>query len=327
MREKFVVTLLLALLVGSLVVGGVVIFRPAPREEGGAGLLEFARSFPVGSRDVIGIVRLRGMITHQGGRFGGDPTARVIRRLHQLGEHPRVRAVIMQINSPGGSVAASQDIYDEVMRLRQKGIKVVASISDLGASGAYYVASACDYVIARPGALVGSVGVIMQFPDYTGLTEGLLKIKMNTIRSGEFKDIMSPFRHMRPEERAALQAIVDDAFDQFRSVVVEGRRRVQPDAAFDEAWQQKHLNGLVWTGRQAQTERLIEETGGFEEAKAAAKRLAGLGDNVDYATEPTGGLLQFLISMSARQGGLERLADSVGSAQHVRLEYMFRPGL
>jgi len=328
-KEKLVVSILILLFVGSIVVGGILIFRPAAEPR--TAPTGFTAPWRFMGNDAIAIVHVYGEI-HGGGdqpesRSGANVGAdSLTHRLRTLSEDDRVKAVILRINSPGGSVGASQEIYDEVQRLRKKGIKVVASMADMGASGAYYVASAADRIVANPGALVGSVGVIMMIPDFSGLTRGILKIDINTIKSGEFKDMGSPFRNMTDAERTKFQDIVNDAFEQFKKVVLEGRQRLHPEATFDEAWVSDHLNGLVFTGQQALDANMIEELGGLEEAKATARKLAGLGEDVTYISEERS-IFDLISRQLGGQGGLDRLADHVDSLQQARLEYMFRPGL
>jgi protease-4 len=318
-KEKFVVTLLVLLFVGSLVVGLLIVVSTGSEEAKG-----FGASLLVRGKDAIGIVQLYSEIK-TGGYSGADA---VVQQLRSLEKNKHLRAIIVRINSPGGSVGATQEIHGELVRLRQeKRIKIVASVGDMGASGAYYVAAAADRIVANPGSLVGSIGVIMQIPDLSGLTEGILKVSMKTIKSGKFKDIASPFRAMTSEEETKLQEIVDDAYQQFVAAVSEGRKRVVPERDFGKAWAEAYANGLIFSGRQALEIGMVDELGGFEDAKAAARRLAGLGGDVAYISEAPGTLERLLGLIGSRAGNVERLANKVESVDQVRFDYIFKPGL
>lgn len=327
MREKIVVALLIVLFGGSIIVGCILILTAPPKPQ--AVPEGFGSPFRLLHRDVVGIVHIYGELRGGSGRslsdMGGADS--IIRRLRTLGEDKRVKAIILRIDSPGGSVGASQEIYQEVERLRKKGIRMVASVCDMGASGAYYVASACDHIVANPGSLVGSIGVVMVIPDLSGLTGGILRVDIQTIKSGEFKDMGSPFRRMSQVERTKFQEIVNDAYEQFKNVVLESRRRVHPGESFDQQWVDAHLQGLVFTGQQALDANLVDELGGLEEAKAAARRLAGLGEDITYVTEQRTLLDLLLGQLGVRAGAVERLAGRVNNLQEFRLAYLFCPGL
>jgi protease-4 len=183
-------------------------------------------------------------------------------------ENPLVRAVVVRVNSPGGVVAPTQEIYQAMLRLRESGKPVVASLGAVAASGGYYIATAADEIYANPGTLTGSIGVIMQLAN----VESLMKkvgVEWVVVKAGAFKDLGNVGRPMTPEERRVLQALLDDVHAQFITAVAEGRKLARADVV-------RFADGRVFTGTQAQSLRMVDELGGLEDAIDAAARLAGL---------------------------------------------------
>jgi protease-4 len=192
----------------------------------------------------------------------------VVSELKEHLESDAVKAVVVRINSPGGVVAPTQEVYDFIGRIRARGKPVVASLGSVAASGGYYIASAADQIVANPGTLTGSIGVIMQLASL----EGLLKkvgLHYEVVKSGRYKDIGSFARSMTDEERAILQALMDDVHDQFVDAVAKGRK-------LDRKTVLRLADGRIFSGRQAKELRLVDELGGREEAIEAAARLAGI---------------------------------------------------
>jgi protease-4 len=167
-------------------------------------------------------------------------------------------------------VAASQEIAEEIDKVKKSGKPVVASMGDIAASGGYWIASSCPYIVANPGTLTGSIGVIMDMTNIQGLYEKL-GIKSNVIKSGSFKDIGSSTREMTPEERRVLEGMVTDSFQQFVAQVTNGRR-----GKIDEANIAMITDGRVFTGRQALTLGLVDKMGNFDDAIHIAQDKAGL---------------------------------------------------
>ncbi|HKZ22436.1 MAG TPA: signal peptide peptidase SppA [candidate division Zixibacteria bacterium] len=195
-------------------------------------------------------------------------SANVIRQLKKFGDDSSIPALIIHIDSPGGGVAASQEIYEEIRKVREKGKTVVASMSSLGASGGYYIACAADTIVANPGTITGSIGVIFEIP----IIEELLKkvgIRFEVIKSGEMKDAGSFARSITPKEREYLQQVINDTYDQFVEVVVKER-----DLSHSQVY--KLADGRVFTGRQAQKLKLIDELGDLEDAIEIAAKMAGI---------------------------------------------------
>ena len=183
----------------------------------------------------------------------------------------RVRAVVLRINSPGGTVTASDILYHEVMRFKERRkVPVVASILDVGASGGYYVALAADRILAHPTTVTGSIGVLMLTLNASGLLEKI-GVSASYVKSGEFKDMGSPFRALRPEERALFQDLIDRFYARFVELVARSRK-------LDEAKVRGFADGRIYTAGEALSLGLIDQIGYLEDAIAAAKGAAGLKD-------------------------------------------------
>lgn len=212
--------------------------------------------------DAIAVVDIDGVITDA-------DTDRVDKQLEQFGKNDSVKAIILHIDSPGGGAAASQEIYHEVMRVReQQHKKVVASVESVGASGAYYIASACDRIYANPASVVGSIGVIMEWTNYGDLLKWA-KLKHVTITHGALKDAGDPTRDMTPQEQAYFQSLVDNMYGQFVHDVAVGRHST--DAKITPL-----ATGQVWTGEQAQALGLIDAQGGFRMALLDTAKSVGI---------------------------------------------------
>ena len=190
-------------------------------------------------------------------------------QLRKFGDDSSVKAIVLHINSPGGGAAASQEMYHEVLRVRQETHKpVVASVESVGASGAYYIASACDKIYANDASVVGSIGVIMEWTNYGDLMKWA-KLKSVVIHAGELKDAGDPSRDLTPKEAAYFQSLVDNMYTQFVHDVATGRHttddRIRPLAT-----------GQVWTGQQALPLGLIDRQGGFRTALIETARSVGI---------------------------------------------------
>lgn len=194
---------------------------------------------------------------------------KIVNDLRNLEKNDFVKAIILRINSPGGTIGASQEIYLELKRFKEKtGKKLVCSIENVGASGAYYVSLACDKVIALPGSVVGSIGVISFFFTVEDLLK-YLKVKPYIVKSGKFKDTGSPFRQPNEQDIKYLEDIVLKLFEQFKNDVVEVRPALKDK--IDEI-----ADGRVFTGKEALELGLIDHIGTFSDAVTLAKELAGI---------------------------------------------------
>ena len=203
-----------------------------------------------GFGDKIGVVDLEGVIL--------DPKT-VVDQLKKFADDDSIKAIILHVNSPGGGVAASEEIYREVKRVRDEKHKhIVAAIETVGASGAYYVSSATNKIYADNGSIVGSIGVIAEWVNYGDLLRWA-KLKPITMKAGEFKDTGSPTREMTPTEQKYLQSLIDNMHTQFIQAVAEGRKAKAADI-------RSIADGKVWTGEQALSLHLVDQLGDFEAA-------------------------------------------------------------
>jgi protease-4 len=187
-----------------------------------------------------------------------------------------IKAIVLRIDSPGGAVAPSQEIYSEVKKAAAKK-KVVVSMGSIAASGGYYIASAASRIVANPGTLTGSIGVIMEIPNLEGLMNKI-GIKTEVIKSGKNKDIGSMFRSMKPEERQLLQGVMDDVHEQFIRAVAAGRHMKVEDV-------RKIADGRVFTGEQAVKVGLVDQLGTLEDATRVAAKLAGIEGEPEVVTK------------------------------------------
>ena len=203
-----------------------------------------------GFGDKIAVVDLEGVIMNPG------PT---VQQLKKFADDDSVKAIILHVNSPGGGVAASEEIYREVKRIRdEKKKRIVASIETVGASGAYYVSSATNKIYADKGSVVGSIGVIAEWVNYGDLLQWA-KLKSVILKTGEFKDTGTPTRDLTPAEKAYLQGLIDNMFHQFIQAVADGRAM-----KFDDV--KAIADGRVWTGEQAMSLKLVDQLGDFQSA-------------------------------------------------------------
>ena len=273
----------------------------AAREEGG---------FALGG-DRVGLVTVEGFIL--------SPTTAVA-DLERFGKDSGIRAVVLRLDSPGGVVAPSQEIYSAVRRLRQEKKKpVLASIGVVGASGAYYIACAADRIYVNPGSIVGSIGVIAEWYNYGELLKWA-KVKDVVFKAGEFKDAGLPTRDMTPEEQAYFQGMADELHGQFIRAVAEGRRmkieQVRPLA-----------DGRVFTGEQAVKLGLVDGVGDLEQVIRQAARAAGIRGEPRVVTPPRErrSLLDTLFDGAARL--LPAAArDSLAAPYEgrIRFQYLWR---
>lgn len=253
--------------------------------------------------DTVGVLEIEGSI---------DGSREAIQGLKRFAEARGIKAVVVRIDSPGGAVAPTQEIYEEIGKVRKKK-PVVASLGSVAASGGYYIASACDRVVANPGTLTGSIGVIMEL----GNIEELMKklgLKGYAIKSGPHKDVGSPLRALTPEGRAILQGLVDNVHGQFVGAVVKGRK--MPEAKVREL-----ADGRVFSGEQAKEMGLVDQLGNLEDA-------------IDFAAQRAGieGVPQVVYSRGDSRSWWEKLLFSVlgrplGGRERWWLRYEWSPVL
>ena len=204
----------------------------------------------------------------------------IAKKIREAGRDENVQAIVLDINSPGGTVASVQNIYSEILKAKEKK-KVVALFRDVAASGGFYIAMAADKIVAEPGTITGSVGVIMQTSNVEGLFDKI-GVKVTPITSGKYKDMGSAFRPMSDAEKAILQDMVNDTYTQFFAAVKAGRPNVKPEDLAE------YTDGRVFTGQRAYNLGFVDKLGGEEEARLLAGELAGIKDPKVIASRPDG---------------------------------------
>lgn len=212
------------------------------------------------SGDRIGVVEIKGVILE---------SKRILENLKTFVDDKSVKGIVVRIDSPGGAVAPSQEIYSALMKIHEKGEKkVVASFGNVAASGGYYIAAAADQIVTNAGSITGSIGVIMEMTNIEALLDKV-GVESYAVKSGEFKDIGSISRPMTPRERQIIQSVIDDVYMQFVEDVAKGR-------GMEVAKVKQLANGSVFSGRQALGLGLVDKIGTFTDAVTVAAELAGI---------------------------------------------------
>jgi protease-4 len=258
------------------------------------------------SSNLIASLEIKGTISDSKG---------FVEELKEYGNRSNVKAVVIRVDSPGGGVAASQEIYEAIKKFRaETKKKVVVSMASTAASGGYYISCAADRIFANPGTITGSIGVVAQWYDYSDLLRWA-KMQSVVIKSGDLKDSGSGFRPMTDDEKVYFQSLIDDMHDQFVSAISESR-----DIPLEEI--RLLADGRAYTGREAKENRLVDEIGTFQDAVEATAKMVGI------TGEP-----KLLTPVKKRFSALDLLlgnAESVfplssgGSESHIRFEYLWR---
>jgi len=208
----------------------------------------------------IALVRIEGIILD---------AKETLEEITRYNENPSIKAIVLRIDSPGGAVVPSQEIYEEIKRIRAESKKkVVVSMGTVAASGGYYIASASDRIVANPGTLTGSIGVIMELANVAGLLEKI-GVESIVVKSGTHKDIGSPFRRMGAEEREILQNVLDDVHNQFIEAVSEAR-------GLEIGRVRRLADGRIFTGRQAMELGLVDDLGGLQDTIRLTAEMVGI---------------------------------------------------
>jgi len=261
-------------------------------------LVVLQKSMPMGDR--IALIRVEGLITD---------SKEATEDIKEYVKNPSIKAIVLRIDSPGGAVGPAQEIYEEVRKAAAKK-KVIVSMGSVAASGGYYIASPATKIIANPGTLTGSIGVIMEIPNISGLMDKL-GIKTEVVKSGRHKDIASIFRGIGKEEREILQGVLDNVHGQFIKAVAEGRNMLPSDV-------EKIADGRVFTGEQALKEGLIDELGDLEDAVQAAAKLSGIkGEPAIVSKKERFSLIDLI-----REGVPKELTNITPS---VKLKFLYTP--
>ena len=252
-----------------------------------------------GTKNRIGIVDITGLITD---------SQYITNQVKKFRQDKRIRGIILRIDSPGGAVGPSQEIYDEVLKTRESGKTIYASMGALAASGGYYIASAAEKIFANPGTLTGSIGVIMAFSNAKGLMEKI-GLQPEIVKAGEYKDIGSPARAMTQKERNLLQSVVTDVHQQFIEAVASGR-----DISVAEVT--KIADGRILTGRQAYSLNLVDQMGGLQVSiDQLAHKVGIIGSPKIIKETPRVGFLDWVLKSTVNQSLINR--SSIPSLQYT----------
>jgi protease-4 len=230
-------------------------------------------------RERVGVVEIKGLLTD---------SRTVIKQLDRYRDDDSIKAIVLRINSPGGAVGPAQEILREVEKIRAKK-KIVASLGTVAASGGYYIASGANLIMANRGTVTGSIGVIMQFTNVEGLTKKI-GLDLFNLKAGRYKDAGSPFRPMTPEDKAYLQGLLDNIYQQFLSDVAHNRK-------IPLAKMKNLAEGRIYTGDEAKQAGLVDEFGNLPDAIERAGRLGGIKGKVTavYAEKEGFSLLRLLL--------------------------------
>ncbi|MBN2105836.1 MAG: signal peptide peptidase SppA [Deltaproteobacteria bacterium] len=291
MKKKFFLTgfiLLFSIGIASLM--GAWLFRGEN--------IYFSRSITGGSK--IGVIEVDGVITQ---------SRNLIKTLHSYKNDPHIKAIVIRIDSPGGGVAPSQEIYEELIKAREQKV-LIASMGSVAASGGYYIACAAHKIFANPGTITGSIGVIIEFANIEELL-GKIGLKSVVVKSGKYKDILSPTRELGNDERAIIQSVIDSIQGQFIDAVALGRDI--PRAKIAEI-----ADGRIFSGEQAKTLGLVDELGNLEDAIKSAAEKTGISGEPDvvYPEKKRLSILDYVIEESASKIS-EVLTRTTMSAQFI----------
>jgi len=294
MKTKIISISIIALCFLSIIVGIINTSVKTIKAEKNSS--NFFKSFS-SEGDKIALISIQGAISSDNSSsLLGEPDSAegALKALEKAAEDKTVKGVIFRINSPGGTVAMSQEIYGTILRLREKK-PVVVSMADVAASGGYYIASAANRIYADPGTLTGSIGVIMGTLNAQELMTQKLGVKSVVIKSGKFKDTGSMYRPMTGEEQTLLQNIVNSAYNQFLNAIIDGRIKRKDDYIIEktvltEQILKKYADGRIFTGEQAKDLGFVDKIGGLYEAKKDIRTMAKVSANfpvIPY-NKPTG---------------------------------------
>ena len=262
-------------------------------------MLTFSHKVPLGEK--IALIRITGVII--------DSTS-VIEELKEYSDDASIKAIVLRIDSPGGAVAPSQEIHEEILKAK-KNKKVVVSMGTVAASGGYYISAPADKIVANAGTLTGSIGVIMELPNIEGLMKKI-GVETQIVKSGRHKDIASVFRSMTPEEKQILQTVLDDVHNQFINAVSEGRGMKFEDI-------RTIADGRIFTGRMAKEIGLVDELGNLQDAIMLAGKLTGIKGEPKVVTKKE----EFSVFNMLKGQLPEKLIGNVFSG--VQLKYLFTP--
>ncbi len=227
--------------------------------------------------DHVAVIEIHGpiMSSDPGGLFAANIASaeRIVEQLDQIRDDSSVKAVVLDINTPGGGVVASEQIYEAVLRVQDEGTPVIAYFGDTAASGGYFISASADQIVANPATITGSIGVISQIPNMEELFDKI-GVELQTIQTGEFKDMMQPSRPLTEAEREIIGSILDESYERFVEIIVDGRDLSETEV-------RELADGRIYSGRQAAENGLVDVLGDERDAISLAGELSGLGDDPD----------------------------------------------
>ena len=237
----------------------------------------------------------------------------VVDRLLRIKKDESIKAILLRINSPGGGVGPAQEIYSELLKLRNKK-KIIVSMESVAASGGYYIACAAHKIVANPGTITGSIGVIIEFANIEELL-GKVGLKSVVIKSGKYKDILSPTRPMTPEDRALIQSVIDSVHNQFIEAVAKGRNLPKDKVI-------KIADGRIFSGEQAQALGLVDQLGNFQDAIDTAAKMCGIPGEprIQYPEKRRPSIWEYFVEES-----VSRIKEAVENEQ-FKVGYVLNPG-
>lgn len=286
-----------------LIVSGVFFLLKSP-SSGPRGTSPSSRLFSGGS---VGIVELNGIIMD---------SKKTLARLERFEEDPDIKAIVVRMNSPGGAVAPSQEIYEAIRAYKKP---LVVSMSSVAASGAYYAACGAKKIFANPGTMTGSIGVIMEFANLQKLYDWA-KVQRYVVKTGKFKDIGSEHREMTPEEHKLMQAMVDDVLSQFKQAISTNRKLPMPQVT-------ALADGRIFSGTQAKAAHLIDELGTLQDAVREAAKLGKIKGkpHVVYIEKKRGSLLDLILDEGSSPDGADSSSPAIATLQKL-LHLLSREG-
>lgn len=262
-------------------------------------MLTFSHKVPLGEK--VALIRVTGIII--------DSTT-IIEELKEYAKDSSIKAIVLRIDSPGGAVAPSQEIHEEIIKAKQNK-KIIVSMGTVAASGGYYISAPADRIVANAGTLTGSIGVIMELPNIEGLMKKI-GVETQIVKSGKHKDIASVFRSLTPEEKQILQTVLDDVHNQFIIAVAEGRGMKFEDI-------KNIADGRIFTGRMAKDIGLVDELGNLQDAIMLAGKLTGIKGEPKVITKKE----EFSVFNLLKGQLPDNLIGNVFSG--IQLKYLFTP--
>lgn len=297
-KNPILIILAAAVVLGALFFGMLYLFSSVSGKPS-AGL-------PVGRTDKVGLVKIEGVLLLSDS---------VVEELHNYAEDSSIKAIVIRIDSPGGGVVPSQEIFNAVKSARKEGKKVIASMGSVAASGGYYIAAAADRIIANPGTLTGSIGVKMEFA-HLGKLLDKIGVEGMVVKSGEYKDIGSPYREMTVQERKLLQDVIDDVHSQFIKAVAEGRSLPEEDV-------RAIADGRIFTGQQALGLKLVDQMGDLEDSIQVAGGLAGI-KGKPTVVEKRKKIPFFEYLREESEAWVANIIRKVAAGGSVKLQYLYQ---